>query len=313
MVESTSTILQRTPMNAKILPALLVALTFGPQCAPAPSAGEATADPRVETLVSSVSEARIRQLVTTLAGFGTRNTLSDTTLPTRGIGAARQWILDELGRSSPRLQVSFDIHLVARDGRITRDVEVRNVLAILPGRSARRVYLTAHYDTLSLGDAGQIGANAGQITTNVLLRADQDYNVDAPGANDNGSGTALTMELARVLSTSGMEFDATIVFALWAGEEQGLFGARAHAQHLLASKVVVEANINNDIVGNSRGGNGVTDGESVRVYAEGPEDSMSRSLAPPTPSKNDAFTPMVGGNAVSIRAGAGSAICHSLA
>jgi hypothetical protein len=82
-----------------------------------------------------------------------------------------------------------------------------------------------------------------------------------------------------VLATSGISFDATLAFVLWAGEEQGLIGARAHVQRLAADHVPVEANLNNDIVGNSRGGNGVEDGSTVRVYSEGPEDSMSRSLA----------------------------------
>jgi hypothetical protein len=269
-------------MNAKALTAPLLAMLLCPPGAGGQSGTRPEADPRIEALVASVSEARLRELVDTLAGFGTRHTLSDTTSSTRGIGAARQWIADELRRSSPRLQVSFDTHNLARSGRITRDVELRNVLAVLPGRSPRRIYLTAHYDTVSLGDAGQIGANtraAGQPAVDAQLNAGQDYNVAAPGANDNGSGTALTMELARVLAASGLEFDATIVFALWAGEEQGLFGARAHAQRLAADSIAVEAVINNDIVGNSRGGNGVIDSESVRVYAEGPEDSPSRSLA----------------------------------
>ena len=87
------------------------------------------------------------------------------------------------------------------------------------------------------------------------------------------------MELARVFAESGLEFDATLVFICWAGEEQGLMGSAAHAQELAAAKVPVEAIFNNDIVGNIHGGNGVVDAESVRVYAVGPEDSMSRSLA----------------------------------
>jgi hypothetical protein len=185
-------------------------------------------------------------------------------------------------RSSPRLQVSFDSYTVARDGRITRDVELRNVIAVLPGRSPRRIYLTAHYDTVNIGEAGQIGANtrpAGQRATDPQLRADQNYDVDSPGANDNGSGTALTMELARVLAESGLEFDATLVFALWAGEEQGLVGSRAHVQRLATTGTPVDANINNDIVGSSTGGSGVFDNESVRLYSEGPADSSSRSLA----------------------------------
>jgi len=89
----------------------------------------------------------------------------------------------------------------------------------------------------------------------------------------------LTMELARVFAESGMEFDATLVFICWAGEEQGLIGSAAHAQKIAAEKVVVEAMISNDIVGNSLGGNGVVDAESVRVYAIGPEDAPARALA----------------------------------
>ena len=101
----------------------------------------------------------------------------------------------------------------------------------------------------------------------------------APGANDNGSGTALTMELARVFAESGLRFEATLAFVLWAGEEQGLVGSRAHVARLANTQTPVEATFNNDIVGNIRGGNGIVDAESVRVYSDGPEDSMSRSLA----------------------------------
>jgi hypothetical protein len=259
--------------------AILVGLPASAFAQPTPSTG---LDVRLQQLISGVSEARLSEIVNTLAAFGTRNTLSGTTSTTRGIGAARQWIFDELRRTSPRLQVSFDTYKVAKDGRITRNVELRNILAVLPGKSARRIYLTAHYDTVNIGEAGQIGANtraAGQRATDVQLRADQNYDVDAPGANDNASGTALTMELARVIATSGLEFDATIVFALWAGEEQGLVGSRAHVQRLAASKTIVDANINNDIVGNTHGGNGKVDGQSVRLYSDGPEDSGSRSLA----------------------------------
>ena len=234
-------------------------------------------------VVASISEDRLSALVQKLAGFGTRNTLSDTTSPTRGIGAARQWIFDELTRSSPRLQVSFDTHKLARQGRITRNVDLQNVVALLPGKSPRRIYVTAHYDTVNIGEEGQISANTRAPSNTPRPDAQQrrnfDYNADAPGANDNGSGTALTMELARVLAESGLEFDATLAFVLWAGEEQGLMGARAHAMELFKDKVPVDADFNNDIVGNSRGGDGTTDAESVRVYSEGPEDSMSRSLA----------------------------------
>ena len=243
---------------------------------------ERQADRRVGELVAAVSPSRLQQTVTTLAAFGTRNTMSDATSPDRGIGAAREWILRELRSASPRLQVSFDVHHLAQQGRITRPVELRNVIAVLPGRSARRIYVTAHYDTVNIGPGAQIASNTqppGVTVPDAQLNPAQDYDAPAPGANDNGSGTALTMELARVLAGSGIDFDATLVFALWAGEEQGLFGSRAHAQRLQESGATVEATFNNDIVGNSRGGNGVVDAATVRLYAQGPEDSMSRSLA----------------------------------
>ena len=239
-------------------------------------------DPRVSGLVEAVLPSRLQETVATLAAFRTRNTLSDTTSPDRGIGAAREWILRELQRASSRLQVSFDVHQLAQQGRITRPVELRNVVAILPGRSARRIYITAHYDTVNIGPQAQIGALTqppGVTVPDAQLDPAQDYNVDAPGANDDGSGTALTIELARVLAGSGIDFDATLVFALWAGEEQGLFGSRAHALRLREANVPVEAVLNSDIVGNSHGGDGVVDSGSVRLYSAGPEDSMSRSLA----------------------------------
>jgi len=237
-------------------------------------------DPRVAKAVASVSESRLRQLVQQLAAFGTRHTLSNSTSSTSGIGAARQWIFDELKRTSPKLQVSFDTYQLAPQGRILREVELRNVIAVLPGRSPRRIYVTAHYDSVNAGGVASVTRPVGQAAVDPQMRADQEFDTPAPGANDNASGTALTLELARVLAESGMEFDATLVFALWAGEEQVSIGAHAHAARLAADKTtVVEAVFNSDIVGNSRGGNGVVDAESVRVYSEGPEDSMSRAIA----------------------------------
>jgi hypothetical protein len=265
---------------------LLIALTV---CcflaAPSASLPQVTApatDRRIQAVVASVSPDRLRTLVAKLASFGTRHTLSDTASTTRGIGAARQWIFDELRRTSPRLQVSFDSHRLLTQGRLVRDVEIRNVIAVLPGSSQRRIYITAHYDSLNIPDQT---ANVKRPTPapprfDATEQPGQNFNVDAPGANDNGSGTALVLELARVLTDGRRQFDATLVFALWAGEEQGLIGALAHARRLAANKaVVVEAVFNSDIVGNSRGGDGTTDSGSVRVYADGPEDSMSRALA----------------------------------
>lgn len=101
----------------------------------------------------------------------------------------------------------------------------------------------------------------------------------APGANDDGSGTVLSMELARVFAESGIEFDATLVFMAVAGEEQGLIGSTAHATRMKEQNVPVQALFNNDIVGGSLGGNGLRDSATIRVYSEGPEDSPSRALA----------------------------------
>lgn len=261
----------------KSTPLLFALLTLGPSAAAlAQGAPRPDADPRIEKLVAAVSPERLRAIVTRLESFGTRSTLSDTLSSTRGIGAARRWIHDEFKRSSPRLQVSFDRHPVAQQGRITRDVDVVNVMAVLPGRSPRRVYISGHYDTVNLR-AAMAAARAGGAVPGQAPQPNHD--VDAPGANDDGSGTALTMELARVFAESGIEFDATLVFVTWAGEEQGLIGSMAHAAALADTKGVVEANFNNDIVGNSLGGNGLIDGESVKVYSLGPEDSKSRSLA----------------------------------
>jgi hypothetical protein len=233
-------------------------------------------DPRIETLVASVSEERLHRLDEKLAGFVTRHTFSDPSSSTRGIGAARQWILDEMRRSSPKLRVTFDTHVLAPQERIPRQVEVRNVMAVLPGRSQRRIYITGHYDTIAY-PGGQELRNRSE--PGVVLPPAFDPDEPSPGANDDGSGTVLTMELARVFAESGIEFDATLVFMCWAGEEQGSYGARAHVQRIAAEGVVVEANFNNDVVGNSSSGNGVADAATVRVYSEGPEDSMSRSLA----------------------------------
>lgn len=262
-------------------------------------------DPRIEKLVASISEQRLRQLLEKLVSFGTRNTLSDASSPTRGIGAARQWIFDELKRTSPRLQVSFDTYTIPQGRRITREVELRNVMAVLPGKSPRRIYVSGHYDSMNLGARGQLAGNTREPAdgrgapqevvrpgaeaqapgepaapaADPQQRPNQDYDIDAPGANDDGSGTVLSMELARVFAESGIEFDATLVFMTVAGEEQGLVGAGAYARKARAENVPIQAWFNNDIVGGSVGGDGITDGASIRLYSIGPEDSPSRSLA----------------------------------
>lgn len=241
-----------------------------------------TADERIQRLLASISEERLQSIVVKLAGFGTRETLSDTESPTRGIGAARQWIFDEFKRSSAKLQVSFDTFQIPPQGRIPRMVELRNVIAILPGRTNRRIYITGHYDSANLGpgiSAAVASAAPGARGPDTQRAAEFDANANAPGADDDASGVAVTMELARVFANSGIDFDATLVFACWAGEEQGVIGSSAHAQTLAAEKAAVEAMLSNDIVGGIRGGDGVVDAASVRVYSLGPDDSTSRALA----------------------------------
>ena len=224
----------------------LVALTLAPVLVSAQATPDN--DPRIEKLIAAISEDRMQQHLRTLVGFGTRNTLSDTTSSTRGIGAARQWIHDELTRSNSRLQVAFDSHQIPKGGRVTRDVELRNVVAILPGRSARRIYVSGHYDTVNLGAQGQQGLNTGTTAR------EADANLDAPGANDDGSGTVLVMELARAFADSGIDFDATLVFITVAGEEQGLIGSRAHGKRAKETSIPIQAIFNNDIVGGARDG-----------------------------------------------------------
>src|SRR5262245_17280959 len=268
-------------MNVRVMAILLLSLFAATGAA---SAQTGDLDPRVVKLVAEISEERLEKTLKKLESFETRSTLSSTTSPTRGIGAAREWILQEMKSYSPKLQMSFDTHQVAKQGRITREVELRNVMAILPGRSPRRVYVSGHYDTLARpggqGESNAAGAPRGPEAA-PAPPADPNAPLDnfAPGVNDDGSGTALTIELARVFSQSGIDFDATLVFMCHAGEEQGLVGARLHAQRAVAEKMPITAVLNNDIVGNDKGGSGILDGATIRFYAEGPEDSPSRELA----------------------------------
>jgi acetylornithine deacetylase/succinyl-diaminopimelate desuccinylase-like protein len=247
------------PLSRPLAMAAALALAAGP-------AGARQPDPRIAAMIDSISVDRLTATLRRLESFETRHTLSDTVSASRGIGAARRWLFDEFRRASPRLQVSYDTHLIPAAGRITREVQLRNVVAVLPGRSPRRIYVTGHYDSVARPAAGQ---------TFDWAAAD----IPAPGVNDDGSGTALVLEVARVLAGSGIEFDATLVFVAFAGEEQGLIGATAHARTAAEAGWVIDAVLNNDIVGGTTAGNGAADSRTVRVFSEGPEDSSSRQLA----------------------------------
>jgi hypothetical protein len=267
------------PVQRTVLATFLLMLTLTGVTRPV-TARQGDLDPRIVALVGAVSEERLGAILKELESFETRHSLSSTSSPTRGIGAARQWIFDEMKSSSPRLQVSFDTYQVLKQGRVTHDVEMRNVMAVLPGRTPRRIYISGHYDTVAR-EGGQSASNSGRPVNFNAPPGDPNTPEDglAPGVNDDGSGTALAIELARVFSQSGVEFDATLVFMAHVGEEQGLMGAWLHARKAVDQKVPIQAVLNNDIVGNDRGGNGIVDGATIRVYAEGPEDSPSRALA----------------------------------
>ncbi len=267
------------PLKNTAAPALAALMALAVPAA-APAARAADLDPQIVKLVGSVSEERLGAILRKLESFETRSTLSSTDSPTRGIGAAREWILKEMQSYSPKLQVSFDSYNVLKQGRITRDVEIRNVMAVLPGKSPRRIYISGHYDTVAFA-GGQGNSNAGRTPGARTTSPDPSAPLDnpAPGVNDDGSGTALAIELSRVFSQSGIEFDATLVFMAHVAEEQGLIGAWLHAKKAVDQKIPIQAVLNNDIVGNDKGGSGIVDGATIRVYSEGPEDSPSRSLA----------------------------------
>ncbi|MGA2268470.1 MAG: M20/M25/M40 family metallo-hydrolase [Bryobacteraceae bacterium] len=251
------------------------------------SAGFALADqkavnPRVREIVDAVSEARIQAIIEKLESFGTRHTMSNPDDPVRGIGAARQWIFNEFKSYSPRLQVRFDQYRVKRQGqRIFKDVDLYNVIAVLPGTRMpeTQILISGHYDSLNLGNRPAGGALAGSAGQPAQTQADYEKNAElpAPGACDDGSGTAAVMELARVMSR--YEFPKTLVFVAFAGEEQGLIGSSLLAAKARKEAQVIEAVLNNDIIGTEVAGNGRTGNSEVSVYSDETQDSPSQQLA----------------------------------
>ncbi len=212
-------------------------------------------DPEIARLVRDVSPARLESYDRTLAGFGTRHSLSVADDPKRGIGAARRWIKETLDRcaaeSGARLKVDFDEFVQAPTPRVQTPSTLVNVVATLegvdPAAKARTLVVSGHYDSMC---------------GNVM-----NAQCDAPGANDDASGTAVVMELACTMAKS--RFPATIVFMAVAGEEQGLLGATHWAQAARERNARVEAMITNDIVGNSHDENGQRDAGTLRLFAEG--------------------------------------------
>lgn len=232
------------------------------------STGGLAHDAGIAALLGEIDAGRIRAYDSALVGFGTRHTMSDTVSATRGIGAARRWIHSQLEEFAAEcggcLRVEYDTATVTVARHPDRPtVPLANVLAWLEGSDPRRVVVIgAHYDSCICADDPW------------------DATADAPGADDDGSGTSAVLELARVLSRrypGGM--NATVVFALYAGEEQGLLGSTALARRLHEQGYTVVAGMTDDIVGNVSTGGGRTDSTSVRVFAADPDNGGSRELA----------------------------------
>ena len=204
-------------------------------------------------IVDSVSALRIEADIRRLAGFGTRNTMSDTMSDSRGIGAARRWVHGEFERISTAcggcLEVSDQASIVTGARRMPDSTTVVSVIAIQRGTTDPGRYV------IMSGDIDSRASDASDAVT------------DAPGANDNASGMAGVLEAARVLSH--YEFPATIVYVGLSGEEQGLYGGREMAAAALAAHWRIEAFLNNDMIGNIQGQNGVVDNTVARVFSEG--------------------------------------------
>lgn len=216
-------------------------------------------DSRLAQIAEAGNAKAIEHTIRTLVAFHTRNTISDTLSPTTGIGAARRWIHAQFDSISAAcggcLEVSYVADIVQPRPRVPRPTNVVDVVAVLKGTSdsGRYVVMTGHYDSRPSDD--------------------QDDTVSAPGADDDGSGTAAVIEAARLLTK--YRFNATIVFAALAGEEQGLLGGGILAQAAKTRGWNVEGDLNNDIVGGGRGLNGVDDPTVVRVFSESPASSTT--------------------------------------
>lgn len=262
-------------LAARVLP--LVASLTALSAFIAPTLGQTEPKPEgsAAKVVASVSADRCREAVDTLCSFGTRHTLSATDDPARGIGAARNWLkaqFEEIaattdGRMTVSLE-SFDVPKSPSIPRLPNGATVVNVVAVLQGTSeaakARRYYVVGHYDTI----------NAERL----------DATGDAPGANDDASGTAVVLECARVLAAHPLE--ATVVFLCTAAEEQGLVGAKLHAEAAAKRGDLVAGVLSNDIVGDP--GVKYYDMEKgwqssrnhVRLFSEGlPRGSSAQELA----------------------------------
>ncbi|MEL3946604.1 M28 family metallopeptidase [Streptomyces sp. LNU-CPARS28] len=207
----------------------------------------------LRALLREIDHRRIEATVRRLAAFGTRHTLSAQDDPERGIGAARDWILAEMrrhaGAAGGRMRVELQSYVQEPGPRIPEPTRITNVVATLRGSaSPDRLYVVSgHYDSRA---------------SDVM-----DFTSDAPGADDDASGVAVVMELARVMARRRL--GATVVFAAVAGEEQGLFGAAHMAEQYKLRKADVQGMFTNDIVGSPTADDGTRDPRTIRLFAEG--------------------------------------------
>ncbi|KAJ7472162.1 Zn-dependent exopeptidase [Mycena latifolia] len=210
-------------------------------------------DAELTAMMAQIDPARIEAIITKLVSFGTRNTMSNQTDPLRGIGAARDWIAAQMqtfaATSGGRMTVAVPSYLQAVSGSIIQPTVISNVVATLKGSTdPNRIYIVSgHYDSRV------------SIVTNFVD--------DSPGADDDASGVAVAMELARVMATHSPA--ATIMFVAVAGEEQGLFGSTFMANTLANASANVEGMLNNDIVGSSTADDGTTDPFNIRMFTQG--------------------------------------------
>jgi hypothetical protein len=235
------------PLLPCLLPLAALAQNMAPQPAP---------DPNIQRLVNEISAKTLEADVRKMVSYGTRHTLSDTQSKTRGIGAARVWVFNEFKKYSKagggRMTVEMDTFLMKPDGkRVDKLTPMANVLATIPG--------TDPTDTRVFVMSGHLDSRV----TDVMNRT-----ADAPGANDDASGVAAVMEVARVLA--GQKFPCTIKLVAVQGEEQGLLGADHLARRAKREGWNLVAMLNNDIVGNSKGYDPeITDSLHLRVFSEG--------------------------------------------
>jgi Zn-dependent M28 family amino/carboxypeptidase len=218
--------------------------------------------PSLHALASAPSETELRATIEKLVSFGTRHTLSDTKSDTRGIGAARRWVKSRFEAISRDCGGCIEVVTPSQmftGKRIPQSTEVMDVVAIKRGSedSKRVIVMTGHLDS--------------RVTDVMNAKS------DAPGANDDASGVAALIEAARLLSKQDNR--ATLVFAALSGEEQGLYGGKVLADYATAQGWQVQADLNNDIMGNSRGQNGVLDNTTVRVFSEGTKSNETDAQA----------------------------------